>query len=150
MSEPNFEQVIDFAIQREKEAVQFYLELEHIARFAPQKELITEIRGMEEGHVKILEKLKNHSLETIRSHSAPKFVPSTYLVEPTPAKDMTYQDILIIGIKREDRSHALYEEMQDQTDNSDILSTFQMLAGEEAKHKRFFEDLYDKHVQPDN
>ena len=150
MPEPNFEQVIDFAIQREKEAVQFYLELEHIAHFAPQKELIAEIRGMEEGHVKILEKLKNHSLEAIKKHPAPRFVPSTYLVEPQPATDMTYQDILIIGIKREDRSHALYEEMQEQTSDSAILDAFQMLAGEEAKHKRFFEDLYDKHVQPDN
>lgn len=150
MPEANFEQVIDFAVQREKEAVQFYMELEHMAHFAPQKELIAEIRGMEEGHVKILEKLKNQKLETIRQHPAPRFVPSTYLVEPQPAADMTYQDILIIGIKREDRSHALYEEMQEQTSNPAILETFRILAGEEAKHKRFFEDLYDKYVQPDN
>ena len=96
------------------------------------------------------EKLKSKPLEVIQAHSIPNFSPSTYLVEAQPTADMTYQDILIIGMKREDRSHALYEELQQQTDNPELLSTFQMLAGEEAKHKRFFEDLYDKYVQPDN
>ncbi|HDQ13380.1 MAG TPA: hypothetical protein ENN41_01005 [Sediminispirochaeta sp.] len=150
MPQANYEEIIDFAIKREKEAVQFYTELEHIAHFASQKELLAEIRGMEEGHVKILENLKNKSLEVIKSHPAPKFSPSTYLVEAQPAADMTYQDILIIGMKREDRSHALYEELRQQTDNPKLIETFEMLAGEESKHKRFFEDLYDKYVQPDN
>lgn len=150
MPNTNYEEIIDFAIQREEEAVQFYTELEKIVRFASQKELISEIRGMEEGHVKILQNLKDKHIETIKSHSSPHFRPSTYLVEAQPAAEMSYQDILTIGIKREDRSHALYEELEDQTDNPKLTGTFRMLAEEEAKHKRFFEDLYDKYVQPDN
>lgn len=150
MPESSYEEIIDFAIQREEEAVQFYSELLELAHFASQKELLHEIKGMEEGHVKILQNLKQKSLHVIKGHPAPPFSPSTYLVEAQPAEDMTYQDILIIGMKREDRSHALYEELQQQTENSELINTFQMLAGEEAKHKRFFEDLYDKHVQPDN
>ena len=150
MPDTNYKEIIDFAIKREKEAVQFYTELEHIAQFASQKELLSEIKGMEQGHVKILENLKTKSPKTIHVESVPGFMPSTYLVEAQPARDMSYQDILIIAMKREDRSHALYEELLAQTENPDLQKTFQMLAGEESTHKRFFEDLYDKYVQPDN
>lgn len=150
MPDTQYSEIIDFAIKREKEAVQFYTELEHIAQFASQKELLSEIKGMEQGHVKILENLKTKSPEAIRVERVPNFMASTYLVEAQPARDMNYQDILIIAMKREDRSHALYEELLQQTDNPDLQKTFRMLAGEESKHKRFFEDLYDKYVQPDN
>ena len=150
MEDTQFSEIIDFAIKREKEAVQFYTELEHIAQFASQKELLSEIKGMEQGHVKILENLKTKTPDVIRVESVPNFMPSTYLVEAQPARDMSYQDILIIAMKREDRSHALYEELIAQTENPELQKTFQMLAGEESKHKRFFEDLYDKYVQPDN
>lgn len=150
MPDTQYSEVIDFALKREKEAVQFYTELEHIAQFASQKELLSEIKGMEQGHVKILENLKTKSPEAIRVEKVPGFMASTYLVEAQPAKDMNYQDILIIAMKREDRSHALYEELLQQTENPELRKTFEMLAGEESKHKRFFEDLYDKYVQPDN
>lgn len=150
MAEHRYEDILEFAIKREHEAVRFYEELMNIAKFASQKEMLREIRRMEESHVKLLQSMKKKHPEQLRERKAAWFEPSSYLVEAPPTAEMSLQDILITAMKREERSYALYVELEQQTDDERLRHTFEVLAGEETQHKKFFQDLYDEQVQSDN
>ncbi len=150
MGETNYTDIIDYAITREQEAVQFYREIQNIAKFAAQKEMLREIQKMEESHEKLLKKMKERSPGELRERTAEWFEPESYLVEAPPAAEMSLQQILITAMKREERSYALYNELKQQTDSEELQKTFDVLAGEETRHKRFFQEMYDEQVRPDN
>ena len=75
---------------------------------------------------------------------------SEYLVASKPAGDLEYQDILITGMKREEKSNRLYTKLSQDYKDPDIKKLFQKLAAEEAKHKLFFESTYDEDILKDN
>jgi len=64
--------------------------------------------------------------------------------------DMTYQEILIAAMKKEERAAALYTVMRDQSEDSEIRKVFTQLVIEEENHKNHFESLYDRDIQGDN
>jgi rubrerythrin len=150
MGETRYDEIIDFAIKRENEAVQFYQELQSISKFAAQKEMLREIQKMEESHAKLLQSMKKRSPEQLRDRSAEWFEEESYLVEAPPTAEMSLQQILITAMKREERSYALYTELRQQTDDEQLQKTFDVLAGEETQHKKFFQEMYDEQVRPDN
>ena len=47
MNKDKFNEVIDFAVEREKEAVQFYADLQKQVKFQAQKEMLKELEDME-------------------------------------------------------------------------------------------------------
>ena len=152
MSKEKFNEIIDFAIQREKDAVNFYKELQTNSSFAPNKEYYAKLELMEQGHV--------HALEDIRKEVFNKgdlSIPnienlhiSDYLVEPKAGSKMTYQEILVLAMKREQKAFELYTKLADEADDGEIKKLFLKLAGEEAKHKHHFEVIYDKEVLTEN
>ncbi len=151
MEYPTFAEALDFAIGREKAAVAFYDELLSLASFAAQKSTLAEFRAMEEGHVtklgnmKLGGKLKLSAKIAVDLGLAQGLSPA----EP-PAAAMTYQDILVSAIKKEERSGALYANLAASSPDAEIRDTFSLLAVEEGRHKRYFEELYDSDVARDN
>jgi len=151
MEYPTFAESLDLAIDRERAAVAFYDELLHLASFAAQKSTLAEFRAMEEGHVTKLTsmkaggKLKLSAKTVVDLGLAQSLSPS----EPSAAA-MTYQDILVSAIKKEERSAALYRDLAATALDTDIGETFALLAMEEGRHKRYFEELYDSEVARDN
>ena len=151
MSKNSFEEVIDFAISREKEAVQFYQSLQNIAKFNAQKVLLQEFENMEKGHVTLLENvLKRGGIEGLNPKAPVDLHLNEYLVPSKPAEEMTYQDILITAIKREEKSANLYSRMLDDAEDEQIRKVFSQLVTEESKHKNHFEQLYEQDIQTDN
>ena len=69
-----------------------------------------------------------------------------YLVEATPAPDMSYQQALIVAMQREKASCSLYNDLAATADDEDFRSTFLALAQEEARHKLALETIYDEEV----
>jgi rubrerythrin len=150
MEESRFTEVIDYAIGREEQAARFYRELQSIARFSPQKEVLKEFTAMEENHKRKLQSIREKGPENVKVSEAPEVIRRSSLKEEVLSPEMDYQDILIAAMKREDNSYTLYRELRDQSDDPRLQQIFELLMGEEAKHKNFFEDLYDRDVQPDN
>ena len=145
-----FNDIIDFAVSREREAVEFYRELQEITRFAAQKEALKEFETMEQGHIKLLEGV----LE--REGFARDRVPPVdlklddYLVPVEPAADMSYQDILNAAIKKEKRSMDLYSRLAGETEDPSAREIFERLFIEESNHKNYFEGIYDEEILSDN
>lgn len=63
---------------------------------------------------------------------------------------MTYQEALILAMKKEKAAFKLYHTLAAKAPNEDIKSIFLALAQEEAKHKLRFEIEYDEFVLTEN
>jgi rubrerythrin len=100
----------------------------------------------EEGHRKLLE---NFSMEKV-SQAALKPIPdlkiSDYLTEVEFRPDMPYVNILRMGMKMEEHSLKLYNDIKESSKDGDLKKLFNFLANEEAKHKLRLEKIYDEEV----
>jgi rubrerythrin len=143
---------LDFAIDREKEAVTFYQNLQKLAVFESQKELMREFEDMEKGHVRLLEGVKkNQDVSRLSLPISGDMKLDDFLAAPAaPGADMTYQDILLTGMEREKKSAALYSRLRDDTEDSVLQDVFSRLVREEENHRDFFEKLYDRDIQSGN
>ena len=63
---------------------------------------------------------------------------------------MTYQDALILAMKKEKYAFKLYTNLADYAKAENLKNIFLMLAQEEAKHKLRFEIEYDEFVLKEN
>ena len=151
MDYPTFAEALDFAIGREKAAVTFYNELLSLASFAAQKSTLAEFRAMEEGHVIKLTAMKAGGQLKLSAKAAVDLGLAERLAQSElPASGMSYQDILASAIKKEERSGALYANLAASSTDAEIRDAFSLLAVEEGRHKRYFEELYDSDVARDN
>ena len=141
-----FNEIIDFAVEREKEAVEFYRKLQNIVKFAERKNLLQELEKIEEGHIKILERIRTGDISRRDASEVQNLHISEYLVEAAFSEDMSYQDILIIAMKREESATRLYNDLADSSSDAGAKELFLKLASEEAKHKLKFEQMYDEDI----
>jgi len=146
MNREEFDRIIDYAIEREKDAVRFYHELQTSVHFAERRKLLSNLEKMEEGHVTILEGIRNKQIENLVVPEVENLHLSEYIIQDEPEGELSYQDILIIAMKREESSHRLYTDMAVKTSDAGVQKLFLKLASEEAKHKLLFEKMYDEEI----
>lgn len=150
MDPKKFNEIIDYAVEREKEAIKFYQDLQSMAKFNSQKDLLKQFENMERGHVDILEKIRSTDFEDIKVPQVTDLMISNYVVDSKPTAEMTYQDIITIAMKKEQAAHELYTDMAGKVENEGVKKLFLKLAAEEAKHKLHFETIYDTEILKDN
>lgn len=150
MTIEEFNSIIDFAIEREKEAVQFYRDLQGMAKFKAQVDLLKDLEDMEKGHIVVLEDIRKKGPSDEKPKKVTNLKISDYLVEAPPTVNMTYQDIVITAMKREEASFKLYTDMASQYEGTELSNTFSRIAAEEAQHKLKFEKIYDDEFLKDN
>lgn len=146
MEHEHLNQVIDFAVEREKEAVDFYHELQNRAEFVYQKKALHDLEKMEQGHIAVLENIRSSDMNGIEPESVADLKISDYLAEAPLSEDMSYQDILITAMKREEKSHDLYARLAEEYKDENVRKLFEKLAAEELKHKLHFETVYDEEI----
>ncbi len=144
------DKIISFAIDREHEAAEFYKELQFHAAFKGQLEMLKEYEAMERGHAKLLESMRDSFEEKRPSINLDTLKMSDYLEEPEQKDEMTFQDIVLIAMKREERALNLYKYLAENSTSEDTRKIFYRLAEEEARHKLHFEKLYEDEVLIDN
>ena len=150
MTKEKFNEVINFAIAGEKEAIKFYQELQEKVKFQAQIEMLKEFEDMEKGHVLILENIRIKGFKKIEIKEVTDLHISDYIIDVEPSEDMNYQDILIIAMKKEEKANKLYTEMANNFPGTELELLFRRLAAEEAEHKLKFEKLYDDEILKEN
>ena len=142
------DEILNFAIDREKEAVEFYASLAKEATRNSLKETFENFSKEEEKHVSLLsdmsgnkEKIEAYEFKTITDLKI-----SDYMVEIEYQEGMPMPEILKLAMKREEKAVKLYNTLGDQTDHSDAKKVFQILVQEEAKHKLALESMYDDYM----
>ena len=145
-----FDSIINFAVEREKEAVQFYKDLQARVKFQARRDFLKTLENMERHHIEVLENIRTRDIESLETREVQDLSLSDFLVEAEPAADMSYQDILITGMKKEQSAIDLYTRLVDEVSGGGMKKVFQKLVSEEAKHKNFFEMMYDEEVLAEN
>ena len=145
--EDALKEALDFAVTKEKEAETFYKTWSNQVSNPAIQKLFTDLAEMERGHA---EKLSQITLEELIAQGpAPAGLQlSELLVEVEAQPNMTLQDALIVAMKREEASVALYERLSQVGGNPEPL--FSALAEEERRHKRLLEAEYDDVVLTEN
>ena len=143
-----FEEIIRFAIEKEKEAVAFYEEASRLEPYAWAKETFEGFAKEEQKHQALLEGfLKGEKLVIdYKFEWVTDIKRSDYLVDMTYEKGMSYPDVLRLAMKREEKALAFYNELQKRPGGEELMLVFKMLSQEEAKHKLALENLYDDYM----
>lgn len=147
----NFQDIISFAIDREHEAAKFYREMQTKVRHESSRKFFRELEMMELGHAKTLAAFKSENISS--SFEAPKILDmqiSDYMDDIEPHDKMTFQEVLIIAMKREEAAVKLYNNLADHIADEHTKNIFLHLAGEEAKHKNQLETVYDDEILKEN
>jgi rubrerythrin len=146
----NLTEIIDFAIEKEKEAAEFYLSISKQEKFSGKKEMLLEFSGQERNHQKLLESLKagkaGKELEGYKFKWIKDIKRSDYVVETTYRPGMPYNELLMLAMKREEKALKLYNEMLAKAESAEQKKVFKMLCQEEAKHKLSLETIYDDYM----
>lgn len=144
----SFEEIINFAIKREKQAVKFYQELADKEPFASSRKTLLEFVEEERKHQTLLENFAadKTSFKAYDYEWIPDIKRSDYIVTMEYEPGMDFTDILRIAMKREEKALRLYNLLAEKTDDADCIKLFKLLAQEEARHKMTFETIYDDHM----
>ena len=144
------DEILDYAIDQEQQAADFYASLAVRAEKAGMKKVLLDFAAEEQRHKALLEEVKTGERELSPEQEVLDLKISDYLVEVDASEDVSYQDALIIAMKRERAAYNLYSDMAETVPESHLKDVFVGLAKEEAKHKLFFESEYDERVLMDN
>jgi len=105
------EQIISFAIEKEKEAAELYTKLVGMAKKPNAKTMFQELAAEEVKHRKFFEGLREDQVPNLPLRNVTDLMISDYLVDVEFKQDMEYQDILILAMKREESAVKLYADM---------------------------------------
>jgi rubrerythrin len=143
----NLKSIIDFAIEKEKEAAEFYETTSHEESMSGKQEMLLEFAQQERHHKDLLEKFLTEGIDAKLREYKFKWITdirrSDYVDDITYHKGMAYNEMLMLAMKREEKALKLYNELLAKTDHADAKKLFKMLCQEEAKHKLALETLYD-------
>ena len=137
------DEVLDFAIGNEEEAMNFYNDMAGKMDSPAMRTVFEEFAREEEGHKAKLLKVKTSGGFNPSSTAIMDLKIGDYLVEVTADKDTSYQDILILAMKKEKAAFKLYMDLHETVDDAHLKSLMLALDQEEAKHKLRFEIEYD-------
>jgi rubrerythrin len=150
MTITEFNEILDFAITREQEAVAFYRALQSENKFTAHINMLKELELMEMGHIVVIESIRKKGVNPQSIQAVPNLKISEYLTKELDEEELSYQSILIKAMKREENSTKLYTEMSLKFPDQEIQTLFRRLAADEAKHKLHFEELYDEFLSKGN
>ena len=147
----NLEAIVDFAIDKEREAAEFYQKISDDEEdFSGSKQMFAEFATEEKKHEKILLEFKSKGVSKSLQDYQLKWITdikrSNYLVDLSYEKGMPYNEILLLAMKREEKALKLYNDFLEQADTDESKKLFKVLCQEEAKHKLALETMYDDYM----
>ena len=146
MAASTIEDIMSFAIDKEREAIAFYEGLAGKAENPVVKEAILKMADEERKHEKMLKNIDLKKIQFVKQPSQEDMKLSDYLVEAPATKDMSYPDLLVIAMKREEKSYELYSQLELRAGDDATRKVFTLLKGEELKHKSRVEREYEEGV----
>jgi rubrerythrin len=146
----NINDILDFAIRAEQEAVDFYSSLSLNATNPEMVSVFQQFAREEMGHKSRLIRIKEEGIFTLKEEKVPDLKIADYLVDIQPTPDMNYQNALIVAMKKEKAAFKLYSDLSEKAPSPELANIFLSLAMEESKHKLRFELEYDEYILREN
>lgn len=146
----SIDEILDFAIQNEQQAADFYEKLSSESEDKSMKITFAHFAKEEKAHKARLIKVKKEGLYEEVHEDVIDLKISDYLVAVVSSDKMSYQEALILAMKREKAAFKLYMKLASIAPTKDLEIIFKNLANEEAKHKLSFELEYDEFIYREN
>ena len=146
MDESKYREVIQFAVDKEVRAFEFYVKAAEMTPYSGAKELFGELAQEEGRHRKLLQEIRIEKVLQARLDPVPDLKISDYLVEEELQPDADYASTLRVAMKMEERSMRLYNDLRDANEDDDLRKLFAFLAQQEARHKLKLEKVYDEEI----
>lgn len=139
-----FEDVLDFAIDQEQAAQQFYTELTEKVADPEVKELYRSLVEQEQIHERNLQKIKlmDPSLDRPDLEAVKR---SGYLNARNIPAGITMKEAMGFALEKEKSAHMLYALLADLIENTEISNLLAQLAEEESRHAAYFKEEYAKY-----
>ncbi|MEW6670860.1 MAG: ferritin family protein [Thermodesulfobacteriota bacterium] len=150
MQDKKITEVIDMAIQREDEAIQFYRELNHNIHDQSIKDTIEWIVGEEKKHKAFLLNYREgrQGPDALKMRSAVNYKIAEHLEEPTIETVRAGADVFLKASHRELKSYKFYSELATLHPKGKLQTTLLKIASEELAHKEKMEYLYSNAAFP--
>lgn len=146
----NIDEILDFAIQSEQDAVYFYSKLARKAKTKDMEDIFEEFAQEEVKHKARLLDIKEKGSFEVSDEKVADLQIADYTTKVQPSDDMSYQDALVLAMQKEKAAFKLYSNLAERAPNDEMKALFQSLAMEESKHKLRFELEYDDNVLREN
>ncbi len=146
MSLSTLPEIIQFAIDKEKNAQAFYRSAAGLSQYPGIPTLFEELADEEQKHEKMLENIGQGASIPEAGGMVPDLKISDYLVDLTFFPNMKYQEVMILAMKNEEKSMKFYQAWSEKAAQADHKKLFAHLAEEEAKHKYRLESIYDQEI----
>jgi rubrerythrin len=146
----SIDEILDFAIGEEQAAVDFYMHLSAQAKNSQTKKIFLEYAAEEMQHKSNLMKVKESGSFVLADEIVRDLKIAEYLVDVKPSATMTYQDALILAMKKEKAAFRMYSALAERAESPEVKTLFLNLAQEESKHKLKFELEYDDYILKEN
>ncbi|OGS34678.1 MAG: hypothetical protein A2293_02825 [Elusimicrobia bacterium RIFOXYB2_FULL_49_7] len=151
MAEKNIQELIDFAISEEQQAVELYTAMAGRMSDKGAAQMLLDMADMERGHEKRLRDFNAGQLSTLNSTPQTRDLKiGDYLMTVKLRSSSTVQEALIFAIKAEMKSCALYTDLARIFQEPEKQAFMKKLADEELKHKNDLEILYDDFINREN
>jgi rubrerythrin len=144
------DEILDFAMDAEQKAVDFYTDLGEKMKNDEMKSVFIEFAQEEVKHKARLQKMKDERIFEMSAEKTADLKISYYVDTVQLKPEMSYQEALIVAMNREKAAFKLYTRLATKTDLSELKEMFLSLAQEESKHKLRFEIEYDEYVLREN
>ena len=144
------DKILDFAIEKEEDAFQFYTDLAAKMDRPHMKQVFEQFAKEEKGHKAKLQAVKEGKLLVSAEKKVMDLKIGDNLVEVDLDASLDYQQALTLAMKAEKSAYKLYNDLANSTDDDNLKATLLNLAQEEAKHKLRFEIEYDDYVLKEN
>lgn len=146
----NIDEVLDFAMQAEQDAVDFYTLLAGTAGNDDMRQVFESFAQEEMKHKARLSEIKERGILQLRNEQVTDLKIADYTVDVQPTATMTYAEALVLAMKREKAAFRLYLNLSENADHPEMKEIFLSLAQEESRHKLRFELEYDEFVLREN
>lgn len=136
------DKILDFAIEREIDAQSFYMRLSKMVKDPKLAKTLTDLAAEELDHETKLQAVRLGKA-ALSNEDVGNLNITDYTKDVAPSPDMSFTDLLIIGMKKEETSRRLYTHLASIAKQRGLRDTFLLLAQQEAEHKLRFELEYD-------
>ncbi len=150
MSNTDFEEIIDFAIEEEIKAYKLYEETAQKVNDNRLTPLLKDVASMERGHEAKLRAFKAGKPVKVGSEKIQDLKIGDYLVDVELNENSSIQDIMIFAIKAEMKAYELYINLEKLYAEQEEKALFIQLANEELQHKNSLEKAYDDEIYKEN
>jgi len=146
----SIDDVLDFAIEAEQEAVDFYNQLAENSKTEDMRFVFTSFAQEEINHKARLSQIKKEGTFKVEQKKITDLKISDYIADVQITPNMTYQEALVVAMGKEKAAFRLYYDLAKNAEDEKMKDVFLSLAQEESKHKLRFEIEYDEYVLREN